>query len=43
MKGESLWGYETINMIRKGQLGGIARGDVVAQNNLVARLFAPAV
>ncbi|MEL7085978.1 MAG: DDE-type integrase/transposase/recombinase [Cyanobacteria bacterium P01_A01_bin.3] len=35
----TLRGYETINMIRKGQLNGVARGDVVAQNDFVDQLF----
>ncbi|MGK7910180.1 MAG: IS6 family transposase [Synechococcus sp.] len=39
----TLRGYETINMLRKGQLEGIARGDVVAQNNFVDQLFGIAV
>ncbi|MGK7910378.1 MAG: hypothetical protein AB4050_02690 [Synechococcus sp.] len=35
----TLNGHETINMICKGQLDGVARGGVVAQNNFVSQLF----
>ena len=30
-------------MMRKGQLDGVAQGDVVAQNNFVSQLFGIAV
>jgi transposase, IS6 family len=40
---ESAWrtlqGYETMNMMRKGQLQGVAKGDVRGQVAWVARLF----
>ncbi len=35
----TLRGYETINMIRKGQINGVCRGNVVAQKNFVHQLF----
>ncbi len=35
----TLRGYEVMNMIRKGQLQGAAKGDVLAQNHLIAELF----
>ena len=40
---ESAWrtlqGYEIMNMMRKGQLQGVAKGDVGGQVTLVAKLF----
>jgi len=35
----TIQGYEAIHMIRKGQLEGIARGDVLAQNRVIKQLF----
>lgn len=35
----TLRGYEIMNMIRKGQLQGAPKGDVLAQNHLVAEVF----
>jgi transposase, IS6 family len=35
----TIQGYEAIHMIRKGQLEGIARGDVLAQNRVINQLF----
>jgi transposase, IS6 family len=35
----TLSGYETMNMIRKGQGQGLAKGDILAQNRLINRLF----
>lgn len=35
----TLRGYEIMNMIRKGQLQGAAKGDVLAQNHLIANVF----
>jgi hypothetical protein len=35
----TLRGYEIMNMIRKGQLQGTAKGDVLAHNHLVAEAF----
>ena len=32
-------GYEAMNMIRKGQLHGAERGDIVSQNRLIAQAF----
>ncbi len=39
----TLQGFEAMNMIRKGQLQGVARGDVKSQVTLVATLFGVAV
>jgi len=39
----TLQGYETMNMIRKGQLQGVAKGDVRGQIALVNKLFGEAV
>ncbi len=36
----TLQGFEVMNMIRKGQMQGVAKGDVSGQVALVARLFA---
>jgi transposase, IS6 family len=35
----TLSGYEAMNMIRKGQVKGAAKGDILAQNRLINRLF----
>ncbi len=35
----TLRGYESMHMIRKGQVRGVARGDVGAQSRFIARLF----
>lgn len=35
----TLRGYETMHMIRKGQLRGADRGDMVSQNRLIAQAF----
>ena len=35
----TLRGYEVMNMIRKGQMEGAAKGDLIAQNTFVAGLF----
>jgi IS6 family transposase len=35
----TLQGYEAMHMIRKGQIEGIAKGDVLAQNRVIAQLF----
>ncbi len=35
----TLQGFEIMNMIRKGQLQGVAKGDVRSQVALVAQLF----
>ena len=35
----TLQGIETINMIRKGQVRWLAKGDIVGQAAFVARLF----
>jgi transposase-like protein len=39
----TLQGFEVMNMIRKGQLRGVAKGDVRGQVSLIARLFGVAV
>ena len=35
----TIQGYEAIHMFRKGQLEGIAKGDVLAQNRVINQLF----
>jgi transposase-like protein len=35
----TLSGYETMNMVRKGQVKGVNKGDVLAQMHLINRLF----
>jgi len=35
----TLAGFEIMNMIRKGQVDGVARGDVIAQRNFLNRIF----
>ena len=35
----TIQGYETMNMIRKGQLEGTNKGDIKAQNQFIAGLF----
>jgi transposase, IS6 family len=35
----TLAGYETMNMIRKGQMKGAAKGDILAQVKLINNLF----
>ena len=35
----TLQGYEAMHMVRKGQIGGIATGDILAQNRVIAQLF----
>jgi transposase-like protein len=35
----TLRGYEAMNMIRKGQVQGIAQGDIQAQVEFVSRIF----
>lgn len=32
-------GYEAMNMIRKGQIQGVTKGDIVTQVNFVAQIF----
>ena len=36
----SLKGYEMMNMIRKGQVKGVEKGDISAQVRFVAQIFA---
>ena len=35
----TIQGYEAIHMRRKGQIEGIAQGDVLAQNHMINQLF----
>ena len=35
----TIQGYEVMHMLHKGQLGGIGRRDVMAQNRLINQLF----
>ena len=35
----TLRGYEAMNMIRKGQIQGVAKGDIRAQTEFVSQLF----
>ncbi len=35
----TLQGYESMHMIRKGQVHGVAKGNVTEQISLIARLF----
>ena len=35
----TIQGYEAMHRIRKGQVEGIAKGDVLAQNRVIARMF----
>jgi transposase-like protein len=35
----TLQGYETMHMLRKGQLQGAERGDVLRQNRVIAQMF----
>jgi IS6 family transposase len=34
----TLQGYEAVHRIRKGQVEGIVKGDVLAQNRVIAQL-----
>ena len=35
----TIQGYETMNMIRKGQIRGVDKGNIEAQNQFIAGLF----
>jgi len=35
----TLAGFEIMNRIRKGQVDGVARGDVIAQRDFFAQIF----
>ena len=35
---QTIQGYEAMHMLRKGQLEGIAKGDVLAQNQVINQL-----
>jgi IS6 family transposase len=36
---QTIQGYEVMHMLRKGQLEGIAKGDILAQNQVINQLF----
>jgi transposase, IS6 family len=35
----TIQGYEAMPMLRKGQLEGVTKGDVLAQNHVINQLF----
>jgi IS6 family transposase len=35
----TIQGYEAMHMLRKAQLEGVAKGDVLAQNRVINQLF----
>jgi hypothetical protein len=35
----AIQGYETMHMVRKGQIEGIEKGDIQGQNQFIADLF----
>jgi transposase, IS6 family len=35
----TIQGYEAMHMLRKGQIEGVAKGDVLAQNRVINQLF----
>jgi transposase-like protein len=35
----TIQGYEAMHMLRKGQLEGVAKGDVLAHNHIINQLF----
>ncbi len=37
--GRTLQGYEVMNMIRKGQIHGVIKGDITSQVTFIASLF----
>jgi transposase, IS6 family len=37
--GQTLQGYEVLNMIRKGQVRGVGKGDITGQVSFIASLF----
>ena len=37
--GRTLQGYEVMNMIRKGQMHGVVKGDITSQVTFIASLF----
>ena len=39
----TIWGYEMMHMIRKGQIEGATKGNIQAQNQFIAGLFGLAV
>ena len=36
---KTIQGYEVMNMIRKGQMAGIEKGNITEQNQFIAKLF----
>ena len=40
---QTLRGYEAMNMIRKGQIQGVAKGDIRTQAEFVSQIFGVAV
>jgi len=36
---QTIQGYEAMHMLRKGQFKGIAKGDVLTQNQVINQLF----
>ena len=43
MAGNTLQGYEVMNMVRKGQMRGVEKGDIMGQVAFIASLFEVAV
>jgi transposase, IS6 family len=35
----TIQGYEAMHMLRKGQIEGLAKGDVLTQNRVINQLF----
>ena len=35
----TIQGYEAMHMLRKGQIEGMAKGDILAQNRVINQLF----
>jgi IS6 family transposase len=36
---QTIQGYEAMHMLRKGQIEGLAKGDVLAQNHVINQSF----
>jgi hypothetical protein len=39
MSERTIQGYDTMHMLRKSQLEGLAKGDILAQNRAINQLF----
>jgi transposase, IS6 family len=39
----TIQGYEAIHMLRKGQIEGLAKRDILAQNHVINQMFGLAV